>query len=338
MNNPFRTFIAVLALSLAACQSPAQVARDLTLKVSDDTGRILVGAQATITFVDIRSKEHAHNGLTDANGEFGARTEMTIQTYLQAALPGHYPALVRNSDYYKIPTGRATVPVVLPRVLRPTALHALRVTLNLSVKDQWLGYDLQAADFVPPQGKGKTTDLRFKFKNEFVGFDEGFRNIDKEREFVRGIKAKRGEIFSEDEFRLFAGKWRGSLEVSFPGEKEGVITEAERYWFFGQLRLPHLAPEAGYAPSLVYEANTYEPRPVPKRVGYFLRTRVKLDADRNIISANYAKIYDDIHFDARGTVSFWYYYNPTPNDRNLEFDPSRNLFPQSMPGANIANP
>jgi hypothetical protein len=71
---------------------------------------------------------------------------------------------------------------------------------------------------------------------------------------------------------------------------------------------------------------------------YFLRTRVQLDADGDIISANYAKIYDEIRFDARGLVSFWYYYNPTPNDRNLEFDPARNLFPQSMKGANVANP
>jgi hypothetical protein len=95
---------------------------------------------------------------------------------------------------------------------------------------------------------------------------------------------------------------------------------------------------AGYAPALSYEAKTYEPRPEPKRVGYYLRTRVQLDADGDIISANYAKIYDNIRFDARGTVSFWYYYNPTPNDRNLEFDPKRNLFPREMPNANVANP
>lgn len=338
MKNPIRTLIAALAVSLAACQSPAQVARDLTLKVSDDTGRALVGAQATITFLDIRGKEHPHTGLTDANGEFGASTEMTIQTFLQASMPGHYPALVRRSDYYKIPIGKATVPVVLPRVLQPTALHASRVTLHLPAQNQWLGYDLKAADFVPPHGKGKTADIRFKFKNEFVGFDEAFKDIDKEREIVRGIKAKRGEVFSEEEFRRNAGKWRGVLEVSFPGDKEGMITETERYWFYGQLRLPHLAPEDGYAPALRYEAKTYEPRPQPKRVGYFLRTRVRLDADGDIISANYAKIYDDLDFDARGLVDFWYYFNPRPNDRNLEFDPSRNLFPQSLAGANVASP
>jgi len=338
MKNPIRTFTAALAFSLAACQSPAQVAQDLTLKVSDDTGRVMVGAHAEIMFRSITNKEITHKGPTDERGEFRASTEQTIETKLRASMPGHYRALVRSSDHFKMPIGKATVPVVLPRVMQPTALHALRASLKLPIQDQWLGYDLQAADFVPPHGKGKTADVRFKFRNEFVGFDEAFKDIDKEREIVRRIKAGRGETFSEDEFRSNAGKWRGALEVSFPSQKEGVITETERYWFYGQLRLPHLAPENGYAPGLRYEMTNQGPRPEPRRVGYFLRTRVKLDADGDIISANYAKIYDDIRFDARGTVSFWYYFNPTPNDRNLEFDPARNLFPQSMDGANVANP
>lgn len=339
MINPFRTLIAALAVSLAACQSPAQVARDLTLKVGDDIGRALVGAQATITFLDIRGKEHPHTGLTDANGEFGASTEMTIQAFLQASMPGHYAALVRSSDYYRIPIGKATVPVVLPRVLQPTPLHALRLDyLELPVQDQWLGYDLQVADFVPPHGKGKAADIRFKYRGEFMGYLVEGPKLESARELSRVSAQRGGRTFTEEDFKRSAGKWRGALEVSFPSEKEGVITETERYWFYGQLRLPHLAPEDGYAPALRYEATTNEPRPEPRRVGYFLRTRVQLDADGEIISANYAKIYDDIRFDARGSMSLWYYFNPMPNDRNLEFDPARNLFPQSMNGANVANP
>ena len=36
-----------------------------------------------------------------------------------------------------------------------------------------------------------------------------------------------------------------------------------------------------------------------------------------------------VEFDPRGSktsyIRFTYYLNPTPNDRNLEFDPTRNL-------------
>jgi hypothetical protein len=46
----------------------------------------------------------------------------------------------------------------------------------------------------------------------------------------------------------------------------------------------------------------------------------------------------DFRHDARGGLIFTYYYNPTANDRNLEFDPKKNLFPASLPGANVNDP
>jgi len=64
-----------------------------------------------------------------------------------------------------------------------------------------------------------------------------------------------------------------------------------------------------------------------------------LDKDGKIISANYAKVMGDFRLDARhGGVGFTYYFNPTPNDRNLEFDPKQNLFPATIYGANVNNP
>jgi hypothetical protein len=203
MNNQIRTFIAALALSLAACQSPAQVAQNLTLKVSDDTGRVLVGAEAEIVFRSITNQEITHKGPTDERGEFRASTEQTVETKLRASMPGHYRALVRDSDYYDMPIGKATVPVVLPRVLQPTALHALRASLNLPVQDQWVGYDLQVADFVPPHGKGKTADVRFKFRNEFLGWTLDEKKMASARQANRDV--------SEEQIRFFYGKWRGAL-------------------------------------------------------------------------------------------------------------------------------
>ncbi len=334
-------WLGVAALGLVALVE-AQVAHDLTLRVIDDIGRPLVGAEATIKFLEIGGKD-VNSGPTDEKGEFRAGTKMSLGTFLNAEKAGHYPARVDNTGnfFFYIPQGTATVPLVLPRVLNPIAMHVLRVDyLKLPAQNEWLGYDLEAADFVPPHGKGKTADICFRFENEFLGFVEAFKDIDKEREIVRGIKTKRGEIFSEEEFRRRTGKWRGGLQVSFPGEKEGVVTEAERYWFYSQLRLPHHAPEEGYAPSLRFERTVgiLYGNPQPKLVGYYLRTRVKLDQQGNIVSANYAKIYDEIRFDPRGSVSFWYYFNPTPNDRNLEFDPTKNLFPADFPGANVSDP
>ena len=43
-----------------------------------------------------------------------------------------------------------------------------------------------------------------------------------------------------------------------------------------------------------------------------------LDANGNVKSALYGKIYGDF-------MKFTYYLNPTPNSRNMEFDPKNNL-------------
>ena len=53
-------------------------------------------------------------------------------------------------------------------------------------------------------------------------------------------------------------------------------------------------------------------------LNYYFRVRTKVDDGGNIVSAYYGKIYGDF-------MQFSYYLNPTPNSRNVEFDPKRNL-------------
>ncbi len=50
-----------------------------------------------------------------------------------------------------------------------------------------------------------------------------------------------------------------------------------------------------------------------------------LDANGKVVSAHYAKIHGGFEWFISGKVRFQYHFNPTANDRNLEFDPSRNL-------------
>jgi hypothetical protein len=48
------------------------------------------------------------------------------------------------------------------------------------------------------------------------------------------------------------------------------------------------------------------------------------------IRPNYVKIHNDFRYGIDGKIIKFlmmdYYYNPTPNDRNLEFDMTKNLF------------
>ena len=57
------------------------------------------------------------------------------------------------------------------------------------------------------------------------------------------------------------------------------------------------------------------------------RVRTVIDDMGTIGSARYGKIYGPIEYGGQDQhLRFAYYFNPTSNDRNLEFDPNRNLF------------
>ncbi|MGH8019023.1 MAG: hypothetical protein ACREIA_12160 [Opitutaceae bacterium] len=330
-----RRFLLMIVMAAA----PFAAGKTVSVRLVDDLGQPVEGADISIWFKSSRiDRPNAPQLLrSDAQGHVVATGETQVGFVIH----------VGKVSYYGATTEAPYIPVVdllertyvLPRVLDPVPLYAIReLHLKLPVQGVWLGYDFEVNDWVAPYGGGKVADIRFRYSHAFRGFDEGFKDIDAERALVKKIKASRGEAWSEEEFRLDAGKWDGVLDISFSNPQEGIYKEEERFLPYSELKLPHLAPESGYEPTRRYEASTYKGRPPERQAGFFLRTRVKLDANGDIISANYAKIYGDIRFDARGTVSFGYYYNPIPNDRNLEFDRNHNLLPLPNPQSSPSNP
>lgn len=76
-------------------------------------------------------------------------------------------------------------------------------------------------------------------------------------------------------------------------------------------------------------------------LNYFFRVRTRKEGGK-IVSANYGKIDRDIDFDIINSdtalLFFTYYLNPTPNDRNMEFDPKRNLLTGLKESEAVTNP
>jgi hypothetical protein len=64
---------------------------------------------------------------------------------------------------------------------------------------------------------------------------------------------------------------------------------------------------------------------------YYFRVRTVPDQNGNVKSALYGKIYGDF-------MQFSYYLNPTPSDRNIEFDPKRNLMKTLTPLEAVTEP
>jgi hypothetical protein len=233
---------------------------------------------------------------------------------------------------------------VLPKITHPIPLFVLRSGFEKQDSEQLrrrldsgepVGFDLEAGALVGPYGTGKVADILFRIRSEFKGWLRSDSEISKARQHP--VNRTR----SEDFFRYWNGKWDGRLEISFVGGKEGLVEEKERFRPYSQLKMPHSAPVNGYASTRHYTANNYTERGKSLDsvdLGFFLRTRVKLNKEGEIIRANYSKVIGDFRFDARGSLGFTYYFNPVPNDRNLEFDPKRNLFPANFPGANVSDP
>jgi len=180
---------------------------------------------------------------------------------------------------------------MLKKTVNPTRMYAKAVNLGLPAFDKDLGFDLMVGDWIAPQGKGVNTDIIFS-----------------------GHRERRSEL--DFDYRLV---------VSFPNQGDGiqefVVPAVEEC---SDLRSAHEAPREGYQPQWIQTSTRRPGQPVitnrDDKRNYYFRVRTVLDEKGNVKSALYGKIYGDF-------LQFTYYLNPTPNDRNVEFDPKRNLTP-----------
>lgn len=312
-------------------------AREVKVRVMDELGSPVVGAKSSIYFVNARHDD-LRAGLTDKNGVFSASGSSSNSFGFIITKEGHYQARVeglsKDRDH--------DVEVVLPRIINPIPLFVWNGhdphSVMIPARNQWIGFDFEAADWVAPHGNGKTADFLLRFRNEFKGWSPSQASfeerIEGHKDFYKRIKKE----WTMEAFKIAAGDWEGVMELSFPGEGEGVFEE-KRFLAYSPMKLPHLAPEAGYASFKRFEVSDFNGIPRRDDTGYFLRTRIKRDGEGKIVSANYAKVIGDFNVNAAtGKFEMIYYFNPTPNDRNLEFDPDKNLFPKDKPGTNVYNP
>jgi hypothetical protein len=170
-----------------------------------------------------------------------------------------------------------------------------------------IAFDFLKGDWVQPYGKGLNEDVYFFYD----GYSKSFFD------------------------------YGGKLTVSFPNEFDGLIDLEYQNGYYSELKLPYMAPKNGYrkAKTLIHKRRGKGASAVIKNnlnkknnFGYFLRIQSKTDSSGKILQANYVKISGEIIIDPRSEgngvayLEMTYYYNPTINDRNMEFDPNNNLF------------
>ena len=272
--------------------------------VVDEKQQPVVGADVTIGFYVAPPADNptgiatdAKRGVTDTNGVFTASGRSgSSDLFFGASKAGYYHshlehefARFKNDDPERL---SPRITLLLKKIIRPTAMYAKWNNLGMPIFDKSVGFDLSTGDWVAPYGKGPHSDILFN------------AHLDQR---------------SEKDYDY-------TLAVSFPNSGDGiqdfVLPAASGAHAGSDLRSAQEAPVEGYQPKWVQMKSL---KPGAGYTGnwdanrnYYIRVRTQLDEHGNVISALYGKIYGDF-------MQFTYYLNPTPNDREIEFDLNRNL-------------
>ena len=205
--------------------------------------------------------------------------------------------------------------IKIRKILHPIPMYAKRLWDEfIPAYGAPLGYELMKGDWLPPHGRGETADFVFQLDCQF------------------------GRLRPEDKVQLF----ESTLTLTFSNDGDGIQEADNTQWPGSVFRLPRYAPEDGYASNWFFKSFENEQgHSYSQDKEYFFRVRTKKDAEGRIVSALYGKIRGPLDCVVRksGTrLRMIHYLNPTPNDRNMEFDPQRNLLTDITPFEAVSEP
>ncbi|HEY5812161.1 MAG TPA: hypothetical protein VIT23_05880 [Terrimicrobiaceae bacterium] len=316
-------YLIAMALAIgvnAQTHSPQKYPAQLTIKVVTDESSpvqdVTVGASTFGHWVqgegfgrDIHATATAKTDkdgiaqidLASMDGDFGVSVREA---------KGYYHDLGRGYRFKETKDGKwlpwnPMVNIVFKPIINPIPMFAKKLGelphgLKLPEVGKPVGFDLMKGDWVAPYGFGTTPDLVFTFTEQIP-----YEVVDK--------------------------PFAATLKVSFTNPLDGIQSVFAPFNEGSVLRLPRFAPEEGYMPELTKQIGS-PGKDKPLNTGiredqnYFIRVRTVLDDTGKIKSANYGKILGDIKFWGNRGAQFIYCLNPTSLDRNMEFDPKRNLF------------
>lgn len=320
-------FVIILSFSVGSCEETTHPSI-FTVQMTDETGKPISGVTLkAATFSHWEPGEGFGTDVADVKDAISDETGIVVfnqpsktGSFTVYAMPilGYYGSRGCHYKFKEVVAGRwtpenPTIPYVLKRKRNPIPLYAKTYVIDhtaLPAKNEDFGYDFERGDWIAPHGRGIIADIVFHLD---VKRDSG--------------------IYDND----------CTLRVSFSNKGDGLVSSPKPLNEGSELRLDYLAPADGYQPTLSMRAFT-DPAVKVRHEGfertqnYFLRVRTQLDDNGKVIRANYAKVHGDFEFWYTGDMKFTYYFNPTPNDRNLEFDPKRNLFPDLKDAHRVSDP
>ena len=325
INVLYKTVVILLVPCLLSAVTPKEVRHaaqygalaKATIHVVDDSGFNVTNANVSVALFprDSYANVNVLNYNTDTNGNVVIKGITVGDMNYTVTKKGYYKSKGKHIFYHRnldkpIIKGKwqpwnPIIKVILREKKNPIPMYAKRVETEIPGTNKWYGYDFMVGDWVKPYGKGKTEDLLF--------------DIAKRR--VRNWK-----------------DFDGELHIAFLNKKDGIYKYNKKESFKSDFSWDYKAPTNGFINLLDIKVGY-----IPSGKGYYeendtskcyFRVRATTNELGNITSAYYGKMPTRIRFDVRDTKTGWliftYYLNSTPNDRNMEFDPKKNLFPEQQ--------
>ncbi len=316
-------------------------AGELRILVVDESGQPFAGARAMVVFTTPElGREQVFSGVSDSLGAYVARGTAIGRVLVRAEAPGRYPVELEMPPADE-PRERR---LILREVRLPVALHVRRLRVEWgggetqppgTVEVQTYELDLQRGEPLPPRGRGQRADVRVRIEREFLGWK--FPPA-----VMAELRAPQGGVaLSEADAQFLHGRWQARFELTVPEPGGGWVEVSADYLAYSALPMPHLAPAHGYAPGRTWKCRSGEQGGEDLRKparGYFLRVRPVRDDAGAIVAWHHAKLIAGLQLDARGELGVTVHFNPVAGDRNLEFDPARNLAAPGEPDDTTRQP
>ena len=276
----------------------------VTAEVVDEQGAAVAGATVKLVF----GAPYNANDIVRVEGNTNTEGRFVGQGHTG----GTFGASVNKEGFYM--SGLSVPPlndiingksqdVICRSVLRPMGkpvpLYAKTGWFDIPLVGRPCGFDLMQGDWVSPHGRGSVADLVFTLE-------------------------RRHE--SRNDFEV-------KVRLSFSNPRDGIQeTKLPEIGRNSAFKWEREAPEQGYETELTsrfahlpgksYEATANENQ------AYFFRVR-SIEQNGRIVSALYGKIKGGLQLAPSNSstckINLTYYLNPTPLDRNLEWDTKRNL-------------
>lgn len=274
----------------------------VVLRVVDQDGVAVPEAKILGAFSANRLKDSVLvDGLTNTNGEFIAQGNCNEILRVDVMKEGYYRTeekinFWRSKSEPIVVDGKwqpygETRTVVLKKIKNPIRLRdpGARYRYVYPESGKWTGFDLVCGDWVPPLGDGKCADIMIRYTREqrpdgfFKSLDISFTNNPYAGAYVmnRDSDSEMDSVYEANTNGEYVGNFRYEFERTAKGN--------------------HVISELGYGQYLVF------------------RIRTKTDENGKLISAHYGRIMGALQYLERaGIVLGPVFFNPTPNDINLE--------------------